>query len=266
MDRIFRPAPFVILSTGHGTMIVNRNDCHMTGPMEGFGVGMQLFQGSLFDPSEVDMALHLLRLRRAVHGDGVVALDCGANIGVHTIEWARYMTGWGSVTAFEPQERIYYALAGNIAINNCFNARAVQAAVGAQAGVIQAPVLDYTVPTSFGSFEVKPAAVPEFIGQAIDYQDGPKADMQVVAIDDMTWDRLDFLKLDVEGMEGEALDGARRSIEAFRPIMLVEHIKAPEGSLRTLLESLGYHCIMTPINILAVHRSDPGLEVILAPA
>jgi FkbM family methyltransferase len=265
MNRIFRPSPFTILATGHGTMIVNCNDRHMTGPMEGFGVGMQLFQGGLFDPSEVDMALHLLRLRRACHGDGVVALDCGANIGVHTVEWARFMTGWGQVVAFEPQERIYYALAGNIAINNCFNARAVQAAVGAQSGVIQAPVLDYTVPSSFGSFEVKPAAVPQFIGQAVDYQDGPKADIQVIAIDDLGCDRLDFLKVDVEGMEAEALEGARRSIETLRPIMLVEHIKAQGSELQALIESLGYHCIMTPTNILAVHRSDPGLEAVLAP-
>jgi hypothetical protein len=27
----------------------------------------------------------------------VVAIDCGANIGIHTIEWATAMTGWGSV-------------------------------------------------------------------------------------------------------------------------------------------------------------------------
>jgi len=263
MNRIFKPAPFTILATGHGTMIVNRNDWHMTGPMEGFGVGMQLFQGSLFDPGEVDMALHLLRLRRAYHGDGVVALDCGANIGVHTIEWARYMTGWGNVLAFEPQERIYYALAGNIAINNCFNARAVQAAVGAQSGVIRAPVLDYTVPSSFGSFEVKPAPLPQFIGQAVDYQDGPMAEIQVLAIDDLGCERLDFLKVDVEGMEAEALEGARDAIETFRPIMLVEHIKAPPGALLKLIEGMGYHCIMTPTNILAVHLSDPGLKEVL---
>lgn len=135
MSRIHKPAPFVILSTGHGTMIVNRNDYFMTSANEGFGVGMQLFETSLFDAPEVDSVLQLLQLRRAHHGDGVVALDCGANIGVHTLEWAHLMTGWGSVVAFEPQERIYYALAGNIAINNCFNARALHTAVGGETGL-----------------------------------------------------------------------------------------------------------------------------------
>ena len=257
MNRTAKPAPFAILSTGHGAMIVNRNDAYITGPGEGFGVGMQLFQQSLYDPNEVDAALFLLDLRRKAHGDGVVALDCGANIGVHTIEWARAMTGWGQVIAFEPQERIYYALAGNIAINNCFNAKAVQAAIGARSGLIQAPMLDHTKPTSFGSFEVKPAAISQFIGQEIDYQSGPMVDMQVLAVDDLGCSRLDFLKLDVEGMEGEALEGARRTIETCRPIMMVEHVKATPGSLQTILAGMGYLMIEDPANIVAVHRDDP---------
>ena len=39
--------------------------------------------------------------RRCEGFDGVVAIDCGANIGVHTIEWATSMTGWGSVLSIE---------------------------------------------------------------------------------------------------------------------------------------------------------------------
>jgi FkbM family methyltransferase len=59
----------------------------------------------------------------------VVALDCGANIGVHSVEWARLMKDWGSVIAVEAQERVFYALAGNLTLQNCFNARAIWAAV-----------------------------------------------------------------------------------------------------------------------------------------
>ena len=80
------------------------------------------------------LAREILALRRRHYGEGVLAIDCGANIGVHTIEWAKAMTGWGSVLAIEAQERIYYALAGNIAINNCFNAFAIHAAVSSESG------------------------------------------------------------------------------------------------------------------------------------
>ena len=40
----------------------------------------------------------------AYFGDGVMAIDCGANVGVHTLEWSRLMYGWGEVIAFEAQE------------------------------------------------------------------------------------------------------------------------------------------------------------------
>ena len=65
------------------------------------------------------------------------------------------MTGWGQVLAFEAQERIYYALAGNIAINNCFNARALHAAVTSEAGRMKIPAPDYLAPASFGSLELR---------------------------------------------------------------------------------------------------------------
>jgi len=92
---------FVMASSNHGTMIVNRFDYRMVGPDRGYGVGFQILETAAFDPTEVKIALELLAVRRKHHGDGVIAIDCGANIGVHTIEWASSMTGWGSVIAIE---------------------------------------------------------------------------------------------------------------------------------------------------------------------
>ena len=129
-----RKIAFVLAASDHGTMIVNRFDYRMVDERSGIGVGFQILEGGSFDAQEVDLAMSLLGLRRQYFGDGVLALDCGANIGVHTIEWAKRMSGWGQVIAIEPQERLFYALAGNIAINNCFNARAFHAAVAAKVG------------------------------------------------------------------------------------------------------------------------------------
>jgi hypothetical protein len=54
------------------------------------------------------------------------------------------MRGWGMVLAVEAQERVFYALAGNIALQNCFNARALWAALGDAPGELSIPEPDYT--------------------------------------------------------------------------------------------------------------------------
>lgn len=251
-----RPTAFVLASTDHGSMLVNRHDYRST-PSGTFGVGYQLLETSSFDADEVGFVLQLLENRRQHFGDGLIAIDCGANIGVHTIEWARFMHGWGDVLAFEAQERIFYALAGNLTMNNCFNARAIWAAVGASNGSLRVPVPDYFVPSSFGSLELRPSATTEFIGQEIDYSDAATQTVQMLAIDSLNLPRLDLIKIDIEGMEMEALQGARASIAQLRPVLLMEKIKSNEEALTGFVTELGYQVFPLGINILAVHASDP---------
>jgi hypothetical protein len=106
----------VLAATEHGTMILNRFDYHATG-LRRCGVGSEPLDHAAYYADEVGDAEALLGIRRLHFGDGVVAVDCGANIGVHTLEWARSMTGWGAVIAIEAQERIFYALAGRSRVN-----------------------------------------------------------------------------------------------------------------------------------------------------
>jgi FkbM family methyltransferase len=249
-----RPIAFVLASTHHGSMLVNRHDYHLVGS-SGYGLGYQLLNSSVYDPHEVDIAKKLLLARKQNFGDGVVALDCGANMGVHTIEWARLMTGWGSVVAIEAQERIFYALAGNIAMNNCFNARAIWSAVGEESGTIGVPVPDYFSPSSFGSLEIRKKETNEFIGQNINYENTQP--VSLITIDGMNFQRLDFVKIDIEGMEIEALKGAYESIRKFRPLMMIEKIKSNETEITDLLLGNGYQIFPMGMNILAAHESDP---------
>jgi len=262
MQNILRPAPFVLISTNHGTMIVNRNDYRMIGDGRGYGVGFQLMSQSSFDHSEVNFAMALLMTRHANFGAGVVAIDCGANIGVHTIEWARLMHQWGRVISFEAQEKIYYALAGNVVINNCLNVTARWAAVGAQCGILEMPEPNYLVPSSYGSFEIKKRDTTEYIGQDIDYAGGGLKVVDVITIDSLRLERLDFMKIDVEGMELEVLEGARGAIAKHHPLMMIEVIKSDAERIRQLLGGQGYSTYPMGINMLAVHQDDPVLQKI----
>lgn len=255
-----RPAPFVLVASNHGTLIANRNDFRMIDANRGYGVGWQLFNQSCFDPDEVNLATRLLQLKRKTGGDGLVALDLGANLGVHTVEWAKAMHGWGTVIAVEAQERVYYALAGNITINNCLNARAIHGAIGAEEGTLDIPVPDYLSPASFGSLELRQTARSEFIGQTI--QPGKTQTVKMLTVDGLHLERLDFIKIDVEGMEMEALAGAVQTIEKTRPVMMIESIKTDKNALREFLLGRGYQIFPVGINVLAVHASDPVLQSI----
>ncbi len=257
MQSVARKLAFVLASSNHGTLIVNRLDYRMVGPQQGYGVGFQILETASFDPSEVRLVVDLLAIRRKYFGDGVLAIDCGANIGVHTVEWAMSMTDWGSVLSIEAQERIYYALAGNIAINNCFNAIAVHGAVSSESGIMQIPSPNYSVPSSFGSLELRERAGNEFIGQPIDYKN--TVAVRKLTLDEFNLPRVDLIKIDVEGMELEALEGANSTIDQSHPIMLIEKIKTDPARLRQWLEARGYEIIDAGINMLAIHKSDKTL-------
>ena len=250
---------FVLAQTDHGGMIVNRMDYNRSFNGNTYGVGAQLMETHVYDASEVTMLKSLLLTRRQHHGDGVMAIDGGANIGVHAVEWSRLMRGWGGVVAVEAQERIFYALAGNFALHNVFNGRAIWAALGDQDGVIDIPEPNYTLPSSFGSFELKEKFGNEHIGQPINY-DNRTLQVQMLRIDSLALRRVDLIKLDVEGMELEASVGAAATIERCKPILYIEVIKVDSAAVEDMLTRCGYVVFRNAMNILAVHGSDKSLD------
>lgn len=250
---------FCLASSDHGPLIVNRFDYNHTMTGDFYGVGAQIMENGCYDPRDVQSLKDLLLCRRNHFGDGVVAIDAGANIGVHSVEWSRLMRGWGSVIAVEAQERVFYALAGNLALQNCFNARALWAALGDEVGELSFPEPDYCAQASFGSFELRPRVGTEFIGQPVDYGK-PTSTVKMLTIDSLEMERVDLMKIDVEGMEAEALKGAAETIERCKPILFVETIKSDKNAITATLQGAGYMVLPNGMNVLAVHNSDPTLE------
>ena len=242
----------IVVNTAHGMMIVNRNDYCMLDDEHGYGVGFQLMNTGEYDIQEINFAKFCLGQRLNDYGKGVVAIDCGANIGVHTIEWAKTLHNVGAVVSFEPQEMVYYQLCGNVAMNNCFNVTAYNSAVGDRNCIIDIPKPNYFQPSTFGSMEIKQHEGSENIGQALDKM----VKVEQVALDSLPIARLDFLKIDIEGMEFEALSGAEKVIEKYKPQMLIEVIKIDKEKMREKLHNMGYHVYVFGGNFFAVHKSD----------
>jgi FkbM family methyltransferase len=256
LNSVKRPTAFILAPSNHGMMIVNRFDYQMVSgePNRGYGVGFQILNTQSFDQEEVDDVLRILNIRRAIYGDGVVALDCGANIGVHTIEWAKHMYNWGNVSSFEPQEKIFYALAGNITLNNCFNVKANNVALGDENGKINIPQLNHFKSSSFGSFELEKNENNEFIGQTIDYN--KTSEVRIVTIDSFEFKRVDLIKIDVEGMEEKVLKGAKKTIQEQKPIIVVEKIKSNQENLKVFFKNHNYNLFDFGLNFLCISNDD----------
>lgn len=243
---------FVLASVMGSSMIVNRLDCLRANEGDGgVGVGASLLENGSHEGGEIGLLAEIAAFRRAHAGEGVAIVDGGANIGTHTVALAQIMEGWGQVLAFEPQERVFYALAGNIALNNCFNAACVMTALGERAGMALVPKLDHQMPANFGGVSLKPGVGDP--GQST----GETVPVPMIALDNLKLKRLDILKLDVEGMEPEVLRGGRQTIETMHPIIFAEVLTC--GNVAVARELPGYEIIPLGMNVLAIHRDDPAL-------
>lgn len=141
---------------------------------------------------------------------GMVVIDIGANIGVHTVAFSKMLQGSGLVLAFEPLPTTFHLLAANIEINALNNVFAQRAAVGASCESLQLPHIDADTQANFGTFnalrEAKAAGVPT-----------PQT-----TIDAMGVERCDLIKIDVEGSEMDVLRGATKTIAKFSPVVFAE--------------------------------------------
>jgi FkbM family methyltransferase len=146
-----------------------------------------LFGSKLRDEQELN------NLRGAVAGGGVF-LDIGANIGYYALMAARF--GAGRVLAFEPNPKVYARLCFNIAANGLENrVKPLQIALGAETATMTMIVTDRDMGGSRISTDGDDS------GNAISVQMAPLGNV----LQDERIDRVDALKIDVEGMEDAVL-------------------------------------------------------------
>ncbi len=187
-------APYRLKACRHGTFLYNPNDRYLGRSLDLYGE---------FSAGEAAAFGRLLR-------PGDVAVDVGANIGCHTVAMARRVGETGFVIAVEPQRLLHQMLCANVALNGMVNVLALHQALGAAPGVIRVPVLD-------------PGRVQNFGGLGLDRDDAAGEPVPVRRLDDLGLRRCRLIKIDVEGMESQVLDGARQTVARLRPLLYVEN-------------------------------------------
>jgi FkbM family methyltransferase len=218
---------FIITGADYGPMIVNALD---------EGVGWQLMCQGNHEPEVVNFGLKLIDECHKNYHKQVRVLDVGANLGSCAIPWAKYLRNRGHVIAYEPQEILYYNLCGNIVINNVLNAKAVHAVVGNEMGTTKIPQMNHNIPGNYGGLHLRQADQWKKEGnQPISYKTEHMVDTPMVHLDHEGFDRVDILKIDVEGMELDVLHGAENTIWKTLPVIIVEFIHCGEKPITEFL-------------------------------
>ena len=84
----------------------------------------------------------------------MTVVEVGANIGLLTVPFARFVAPGDKVIAFEPQRIPYYCLCANVVLNNLNNVLCHQVAVGEATGTTTVPELDYLAEDNLGGLEL----------------------------------------------------------------------------------------------------------------
>lgn len=235
----------------------------------------------------IDFAIYLqggfepmtLREYRRLVGSGDTVFDIGANIGAHTLPLARLVGPNGRVVAFEPTDYAFGKLQRNLDLNPSLRPTvcAVQALLVATAeeqkpdGIpsswsLETPAAGDTIhPVHKGTYNSLQGAAPIQLDQWVEVNQ---------------LDRLDFVKIDVDGFEVDVLEGAKRTLQRFRPRIMMEfapYVFKERGrsfeELISLLRQSGYQAREVHGGLLelssGLERSIPhggSINVILNPA
>jgi len=159
-------------------------------------------------------------------------LDIGANTGIYSL-LACAANSESRVIAFEPVPRIHRRLTENIRLNG-WDSRcdARCEAVSDAEGIARFHVPFFGLPTSSS---LDPNGFRGYAGHLID--------VRVSRIDDVvpSSQKVDLVKLDIEGFEDRALIGMKRILSEDRPDILVEcNPDGPYAAVEAILSGHGY--------------------------
>ncbi|NQU56286.1 MAG: FkbM family methyltransferase [Rhodospirillales bacterium] len=206
--------------------------------------------GHLYIPEKVDVmaGLSLVHPHRpdSLIGSfcrlGNVAIDVGANLGEWALPMAKAVGPTGRVFAFEPVPHLAEGLDKTFRINGLAHARTVKKALGDKNGE-----------TAF-IFDEDHTGMSSFIGSLAEGTTTRELSVETVTLDSFVrnegLERLDFVKIDVQGCEAAVLEGATDTLGQLCPALIIEAgVETPGERVKIseILKAAGYD--MAGINL-----------------
>jgi FkbM family methyltransferase len=148
--------------------------------------------------------------------DDSVIIDVGANVGVLAIGFAQLVPR-GRVVAIEPSPRAFPYLVRNLEAAGASQVDTLQVAASDGVGTLEFFDNDWF---SAGSFVKSPSPASDLEIHTASTK--VAAEPIDAIVERLGLASVDFIKIDVEGHEIQALDGARTTLERFEPTAVIE--------------------------------------------
>jgi FkbM family methyltransferase len=201
-----------------GRAVLGRDD-HVIAERGGLKWDLDLREG-------IDFSIYLLgaferstvvTLQKLAISGGII-FDIGANIGAHTLGLARSAGAKGRVFAIEPSDFAFTKLKRNLALNPELESR-----TQAYQLLLAAQIEAHLPPTIYASWPLlaKEPVHPKLRGR-LSTTSNARVDTLDAFVERQGIDRLDLIKIDVDGHEYPVLKGGAKTMERFRPTLLME--------------------------------------------
>ena len=172
-------------------------------------------QNQHYDEQNLDLLLSVLP-------KAGVFIDVGANIGIYTCIMGKFLEDSGFVHSFEPVRHIRSKALHNIKLNALRNVRMNDFALGASESTMQMWQVNPNQFRGGTSTFVKNENI-DILGE----EAFTKVNVQITTLDNYVLtqklEKVDVIKIDIEGFELQFLTGATKTIQEFNPIILFEH-------------------------------------------
>jgi FkbM family methyltransferase len=179
-------------------------------------------------------------------GPSDTAIDVGANFGSASLQWSRTLTA-GAIHAVEPHPTTYRRLVRHIRINGAGRTiRPYNVAFGSRDGMLPLFV------TEAGSMAMKARSAR---------YGGCRIEVPCLTLDSFVKkeqiDRIDLIKIDVEGFESDVLLGAAGALDMASRIVLEYHSASLRVQCEKLLTDAGFHLTVKAPLLFGQRNSEP---------
>jgi FkbM family methyltransferase len=172
---------------------------------------------------------------------GDTVLDVGANIGSYTLMLANLVGKSGKVVAIEPNPKAFRILERNVSVNGTTNVILEPVACSDKSGMLD---------LHFGD-NIGAASGEEGVHKAEVIPNVARVEMLPLdsLVDRLGLQRVDWVKIDTEGMERRVIDGAAETIRAHHPKLFIEiHKEEHRQYIEALLRGRGYSTKMLSVH------------------